>query len=318
MAKTDFEMVHYNQNNKIVSALRTRNDQVELEKDPINITYGILDQTFKVLDQQDTSARQIILCLATLSKKSENVIVNIVKKPYNFVEKKLKTMLKEPKWSWEITSRFLKRRERRKVCWAYECFCQNLGITAYTSENYSNFKNKFLFNNGGITEINDNYNKRSKGNISFTELCVIINTLSNQDFVGLDKFRLRTSLGTIQEMHVKMNKTENHRNESYMSDFLSSLSTPVMTNLAAGSSSGESASLTLDRRDSLESKFLRVSTEKNSCLQETASLLNQYIGKENQSWLQNDKELEILQKDFKKQMKENKSLTLKLCQKKKN
>ena len=80
-------MVHYNQNNKIVSALRTRNDQVELEKEPINITYGILDQTFKVLDEQDISARQIILCLTTLSKKIENVIVNIVKKPYNFVKK---------------------------------------------------------------------------------------------------------------------------------------------------------------------------------------------------------------------------------------
>ena len=149
-------------------------------------------------------------------------------------------------------------------------------------------------------------------------MCVIINTLSNQDFVGLDKFRLRTSLGTIHEMHVKMNKTKIYRNESYMSDFLSSLSTTLMANLAAGSSSGESASLPLDRRDSLESKLLRVLTEKNSCLQETASLLNQCIGNENQSWLQNDKELEILQKDFKKQMKENKSLTLKLCQKKKN
>ena len=149
-------------------------------------------------------------------------------------------------------------------------------------------------------------------------MCVIINTLSNQDFVGLDKFRLRTSLGTIHEMHVKMNKTKIYRNENYMSDFLSSLSTTLMANLAAGSSSGESASLPLDRRDSLESKLLRVLTEKNSCLQETASLLNQCIGNENQSWLQNDKELEILQKDFKKQMKENKSLTLKLCQKKKN
>ena len=149
-------------------------------------------------------------------------------------------------------------------------------------------------------------------------MCVIINTLSNQDFVGLDKFRLRTSLGTIHEMHVKMNKTKIYRNESYMSDFLSSLSTTVMANLAAGSSSGESASLPLDRRDSLESKLLRVLTKKNSCLQETAFLLNQCIGNENQSSLQNDKELEILRKDFKKQMKENKSLTLKLCQKKKN
>ena len=41
------------------------------------------------------------------------------------------------------------------------------------------------------------------------------------------------------------------------------------------------------------------------------------MGEENQGRLQNDKELKILEKDFKKQMKENKSLTLKLCQEKK-
>ena len=33
-------------------------------------------------------------------------------------------------------------------------FCQNLGITTYTLENYSNFKNKFLFKNGSILKIN--------------------------------------------------------------------------------------------------------------------------------------------------------------------
>ena len=47
-------------------------------------------------------------------------------------------------------------------------------------------------------------------------------------------------------------------------------------------------------------------------MQETVSLLNQCIGEENQGRLQNEKDLEILGKDFKKQMKENKSLTLKL------
>ena len=67
-------------------------------------------------------------------------------------------------------------------------FCQNLVITAYTLENYYNFKNKFLFNNGSILGINDYYNNRSRGNVSFTELCEI-NTLSNQDFSRLDKFR---------------------------------------------------------------------------------------------------------------------------------
>ena len=49
-------------------------------------------------------------------------------------------------------------------------FCEILGITGKTLDNYSNFKNKFLFNNDSILEIND-YNNRSRGNVSFTELC---------------------------------------------------------------------------------------------------------------------------------------------------
>ena len=94
-----------------------------------------------------------------------------------------------------------------------DVFCQNLGITAYTAlENYSNFKNKFLFNNGNILEINDYFNSnKSKGNESFTELLKIINTLSSQDFAGMDKFRLRERLGKIKEMRVKMNKTKKVR-----------------------------------------------------------------------------------------------------------
>ena len=69
-------------------------------------------------------------------------------------------------------------------------YCQNLRITAYTLENYSNFKNKFLFNNGSILEINNYFNNRSRGNVRFTEVSEIISTVSNQDFPGLDKFRL--------------------------------------------------------------------------------------------------------------------------------
>ena len=68
----------------------------------------------------------------------------------------------------------------------------------YTLENYSNFKNK----------LNDYYNDKSRGNTSFTGLSEIINTLSNQDFAGLDKFRLRSRLEKIKEMHVRMNKTK--------------------------------------------------------------------------------------------------------------
>ena len=68
MAKTDFEMVHYNKKNKIVSAWRTRNHQFEFEQDSINFAYGILDQIFKVSDEEDISVKQIIPCLATLKK----------------------------------------------------------------------------------------------------------------------------------------------------------------------------------------------------------------------------------------------------------
>ena len=39
LAKIDFEKTHYNQNNNIDSALMTRNHQIELEKDAINITW---------------------------------------------------------------------------------------------------------------------------------------------------------------------------------------------------------------------------------------------------------------------------------------
>ena len=87
----------------------------------------------------------------------------------------------------------------------------------------------------------------------------------------------------------------------------------------AGRSAGKSTSLTLDKSKSLESKILGASSEKTSCFQEIVSLLNQckYIGQENQGLLETDRELKILGKYFKKQRKENKSLILKLCQKKK-
>ena len=140
-----------------------------------------------------------------------------------------------------------------------------LGIRAYTLEINSNFKNKFLilFNNGSILDINNYCDNRSRGNVSFNELSEIINILSNQGFAGLDKFGLRTNLGKIKEMRVKINKTKkSNRNERRISDFLSSPFSPVMANLTAGSSAGESAKLTLDKRESLESKCLRTSSEK--------------------------------------------------------
>ena len=84
MAKTDFKMSDYNLNKNLVSALGTRTHQAELVEDSIDIMYGFLDQTFKVLDEEDILVKQIIPCLATLSKKTANDIVNNVIKPYNF------------------------------------------------------------------------------------------------------------------------------------------------------------------------------------------------------------------------------------------
>ena len=74
-----------------------------------------------------------------------------------------------------------------------------------------------------------------------------------------------------------------------------------------------------DRKtESLESLFLRTSSEIISFFREVVSLLNQCISKESQGQLEPDKELKILGKDFKKQIKENSSLTLKQnCLKKK-
>ena len=54
--------------------------------------------------------------------------------------------------------------------------------------------------------------------------------------------------------------------------------------------------LTFDKGDYLENKLLAASSERISCLQEAKSSLNQCIGEENQGWLQNDKELKILEK----------------------
>ena len=81
---------------------------------------------------------------------------------------------------------------------------------------------------------------------------------------------------------------------------------------------GGNKSLTLDRREILLESELQASSNKISALQETVSLLNTCIREENQGRLESDKELKILGKSLKMQMKENKYLSLKLCQKRKN
>ena len=139
-------MARFNQNNKIDSVLRTRNHQVESEKDPINITY-IFDQIFKVLDEENISAKQIITCFATLSKKVKMLLQTLSKK-HNFV-KKAKNYLKKPQM---VLSNYI-RISQKKVKQGMQSvgyvgvFYLNLSFTAYTSENYSNFENKSLFIN---------------------------------------------------------------------------------------------------------------------------------------------------------------------------
>ena len=123
--------------------------------------------------------KQTIPCLDTMSKKTEN-ITNI--KNHMVLWKNSKNYLKKPKWFWETTSRFLSKRKKEMLAGHVGVFCQNL---VYALENYINFKN-VLLNNRSILEIN--YYYKIRGNVSFTELSEIKNTLSNQDFAGLDKF----------------------------------------------------------------------------------------------------------------------------------
>ena len=124
-------MAHYNENANIVSALRTRNHQVELKEDPINITYDLLDQIFKVFDEENVSTNQIILCLATLSKKSENVIANIVKKPHNFVKKTKNYLQNNPNDLEKLHPDFSEEGTQKMSAGHVDVFCQNLGITTY-------------------------------------------------------------------------------------------------------------------------------------------------------------------------------------------
>ena len=66
-------------NTLIVSALRSQQVQMKLE-DSKNITYGVLNNIFQILNTQNVSVTQVIPCLNILSKKSESNTVYIVKK----------------------------------------------------------------------------------------------------------------------------------------------------------------------------------------------------------------------------------------------
>ena len=170
---------------------------MELE-DSINITYGVLDTIFKMLDTEKVPATQIIPCLAILLKKQE--------KSHNFMRKTKNYLNKNPNYIEKLHPDFSEEGKEERPAGNVGVFCQNLGITAYTLENYSNFKSNFSFNNGSILEIHDYF--RNLGKSSFNDLSKLINTLSNEDFSGLDKFRLRKSLAKLKEMHVQLLKVK--------------------------------------------------------------------------------------------------------------
>ena len=297
-------MAHFNQsktiNTLIVSALRSQQVQVELE-DSINITYGVLDT---MLDTEKVPVTQIIPCVAILSKKRESHIANIFKKPHNFMRKTKNYLSKNPNDTEKLHPDFSEEEKEKRPTGHVGVFCENLGITAYTLENYSNFKSNFSF--GSILEIHDYF--RTMGKSSFNDLPQLINTQSNQDFAGLDKFRLRKSLGELKEMCVRILKiNKNHGNVSSLSEFLSSPFSPTkpaepamaMGNTSLPLTARKNTSLALKKREPLLESKLQASSEKISSLQGTASLLNMCLGEENQDRLKTDKELQILDKDLK-------------------
>ena len=121
-------------------------------------------------------------------------------KNHKTLSEKLKIIWKNPwKWLWEITSRFLRGRDRRKAAGHAGVFCQNLGITAFTLENCFNFKSKFSFNNGSIFEIHDYF--KTRRNARFNDLSQIRNTLSNQDWAGLDNFNKLYTRGVARKFN---------------------------------------------------------------------------------------------------------------------
>ena len=203
------------------------------------------------------------------------ILPKLSKKPHNFIRKTKSYLKKSPNDLEKLHPDFSEEGKEERPSGHVGVFCQNLGITAYTLENYSNFKSNFSINNGSILEIHDYF--RTRGDASFNNLSQITNTQSNQDFAGLDNFRLRKILGKMKERRAQfLKKNKNIRNESGMSDFLSSPFSPAMAMENTSLAAGENTSLTLDkkRESLLESKLKNSSSEKISVLQETVSFLN--------------------------------------------
>ena len=124
----------------VISVLRIQKIQVELE-DSINITW-YFGPYFSHLGYWDVPVKQIIPCSAILSKKSHNDIANFIKKTHNFLRKTKNYLKKNPNDLAKLHPDF-SQEEKEKCDGHVGAFSQNLGITAYTLENYSYFKSKF-------------------------------------------------------------------------------------------------------------------------------------------------------------------------------
>ena len=109
--------------------------------------------------------KQVIPCMAILLKKSGNDIANIVKKLHNFIRKIKSYLKKNPNDLEKLNPDFSEEVKEERPAGHVGVFSQNLGITAYVLENYSNFKSNFSFNNGTILEIHDYF--RTKRNVFF-------------------------------------------------------------------------------------------------------------------------------------------------------
>ena len=70
--------------------------------------------------------------MATQSKKSENVIANIVKKPHNFVKRTKNYLPNNPNDLQKLHSDFSEEGTEEMSAGHVGVFCQNLGITGYT------------------------------------------------------------------------------------------------------------------------------------------------------------------------------------------
>ena len=80
---------------------------------------------------------------------------NAIKKPHNFIRKTKNYLKKTPNELETLHPDFLEEGKEERPAGHVGVFCQNLGITAYTLENYCNFKSNFSFNNGSILEIHE-------------------------------------------------------------------------------------------------------------------------------------------------------------------